>query len=648
MRRRYFPTAAALGMSFTLVLGAAGLGNVLIPATASAHLVTTAPPEIPVVTSIATKPTIPKPTSLRVNGRGYGHGRGLGQWGAYGYATQLGWSYRQILEHFYGGTAAGGISPQSAIGVRLSAMDNKVLIVQHAKGRLYTAIGGQGNFTPPPVVQAAGATPSSVLAERQAAVATPEITAPPVGASAPIPVEAAGVPLFTGAKAAIKVELVTGGIVVSDGPGCAGPWTPRPIVVTGSLTVSPGPPDPAAAANDPNELLQICIGKTRRAYRGDLLTTDGKPGQRTVNLVPVDAYLRSVVPAEISPSWAKAGIEAVKAQAVAARSYAAAEKRTGFANTCDTISCQVYRGAGEFTVAGGAEKFTAFEDPRTDRAVAETANEIRIKPKTGAPVRTEFSASTGGHTAGGDFPAVTDDGDVVAANPNRTWGVTLTAAQLGAGAKLGEFVSGEVTLRDGFGDDGGRVKTVVLKFTKGSLKLSGIEFMSKYKLKSSWFSFGSSTAASTPDTTIAGGGAPDTTPPGANGGQGGTVSAKEVVTEVGGPAATLAPIAVGKVPPSVPAKKTKKALKVKATVPPKPLPTILIAVQVGADPIRTLDSTGDVFGVPTTAPKPAAKAPTKTTKKSTTKTKAKAVKKNKRALLKAPPQIASKQKPRRR
>ena len=163
MRQRYFPTATALGMSFSMVLGAVGLGNVLHPATASAHLKTTAPPEIPVVTSVVTapKPTIPKPTGLRITGRGYGHGRGLGQWGAYGYATQLGWSYRQILEHFYGGTAAGAISPQSAIGVRLLAMDNKVLIVQHAKGRLYTAIGGQGNFSPPPVVLAAGATAST-------------------------------------------------------------------------------------------------------------------------------------------------------------------------------------------------------------------------------------------------------------------------------------------------------------------------------------------------------------------------------------------------------------------------------------------------------------------------------------------------------
>ena len=620
MRRRYFPTATAFGMSFSMVLGAVGLGNALHPATASAHLKTIAPQEIPVVTSIVTATKPPNPTSLRVTGRGYGHGRGLGQWGAYGYATQLGWSYRQILEHFYGGTAAGGISPQSAIGVRLTAMDNKVLIVQHAKGRLYTAIGGQGTFSPPAVVQAAGATPSSVLPDRQAAVATPEITAPPVGASPPIAVEAVGAPLFTGAKAAIKIELVTGGIVVSDGPGCTGPWTPRPIVVTGSLTVSPGPPDPAAAPSDPNELLQICTGKSRKAYRGDLLTTDGKPGQRTVNLVAMDAYLRSVVPAEISPSWAKAGIEAVKAQAVAARSYAAAEKRTGFANTCDTISCQVYRGAGEFAAN---EKFTAYEDPRTDRAVAETANEIRIKTKTGAPVRTEFSASTGGHTAGGDFPAVTDDGDVVAANPNRSWGVTLTAAQLGAGTKLGELVSGEVTLRDGFGVDGGRAKTVVLKFTKGSLKLSGIEFMSKYKLKSSWFSFGTPAIAAAPDTTIAG--APDTTPPGANGGQGGTVSAKGVTTEVGGPAATLAPIAVGEVPKVVLATKLSKARKVAKlkAVPSKPVPTVLIAVQAGADPVRTVEATGTVVGVPTTAPKAV------TTKK-TAKAKAKVVKKKKR------------------
>ena len=41
-----------------------------------------------------------------VSGRGWGHGVGMAQWGAYGYAQQ-GWTYDQILAHYYQGTTLG-------------------------------------------------------------------------------------------------------------------------------------------------------------------------------------------------------------------------------------------------------------------------------------------------------------------------------------------------------------------------------------------------------------------------------------------------------------------------------------------------------------------------------------------------------------
>ena len=44
----------------------------------------------------------------RFTGRGYGHGRGMGQWGAYGFAVDLGADYRAILDHYYGGTSLAG------------------------------------------------------------------------------------------------------------------------------------------------------------------------------------------------------------------------------------------------------------------------------------------------------------------------------------------------------------------------------------------------------------------------------------------------------------------------------------------------------------------------------------------------------------
>src|SRR5579862_7253068 len=47
-------------------------------------------------------------TVLVVTGRGWGHGVGMSQWGAYGYARH-GWSYRRILRHYYPGTRPGHV-----------------------------------------------------------------------------------------------------------------------------------------------------------------------------------------------------------------------------------------------------------------------------------------------------------------------------------------------------------------------------------------------------------------------------------------------------------------------------------------------------------------------------------------------------------
>ena len=445
MRLRFFPTATRRFAAACVVVGTA-VAAIVGPVRAHAQTETipalpptTAP--LPVIsetpTTVTTVPPVPAPVAVIVSGRGFGHGRGLGQWGAYGYAVDRNWNYRQILDHFYGGTVAGAVSPLSAIGVRLTALDNKALIVYQPKGRVFTAIDGQVGFSLPPGFEGAQ---SALVTGDPLNAGLPGAPVPVVagtGLVAPSTVPPNGVradaPLLTGEPAAVKVELTKAGIVVSFGPTCSGPWTARPAVVTRSLTVSPGPADPAADPNDPNEMLHVCEGKNRRVYRGDLLATNGNPGQRAVNLVGLDAYLRGVVPREILPSWGDRGMAALRAQAVAARSYAAAEKRNGFSNTCDTISCQVYKGRGIYT----GTSFQSLEDPRTDLAIAETANEIRVVPKTGKPVRTEFSASTGGYTAGGDFPAVPDEGDAIAANPNHSWTVRFPVARF-ANAKLAD------------------------------------------------------------------------------------------------------------------------------------------------------------------------------------------------------------------
>ncbi len=147
------------------------------------------------------------------------------------------------------------------------------------------------------------------------------------------------------------------------------------------------------AAAETGELLQV--DATR--YRGLVEVRPADGGTLTVvNLVNIEDYLRGVVPNELSPQ-AFPAIEALKAQAVAARSYALAHKgeyaAKGF-DVCATQSCQVYRGQSS-------------EQPLTDRAVAETRGVVATW--NGRPINAYYTSTCGGHTE--DGAAVFDDAE---------------------------------------------------------------------------------------------------------------------------------------------------------------------------------------------------------------------------------------------
>jgi SpoIID/LytB domain protein len=59
-------------------------------------------------------------TTLYISGGGYGHGIGMSQYGAYGYALH-GWTYQQILAHYYTGTALGTTNPGQIVRVLLGS-----------------------------------------------------------------------------------------------------------------------------------------------------------------------------------------------------------------------------------------------------------------------------------------------------------------------------------------------------------------------------------------------------------------------------------------------------------------------------------------------------------------------------------------------
>ncbi len=123
-----------------------------------------------------------------------------------------------------------------------------------------------------------------------------------------------------------------------------------------------------------------------RRYRGRLVVYLNDRGRlNLVNELPIEQYLRGVVPRELGPG-AYPELEALKAQAIAARSYTLrnlGEFADEGYDLCGTPRCQVYGGMDD-------------EHPLSDRAVAETAGEILVYG--GQPIDALYSATCGGHT----------------------------------------------------------------------------------------------------------------------------------------------------------------------------------------------------------------------------------------------------------
>ena len=95
--------AVVLGAAAALAL--AGLASAVLAAGPPTTTTTTGSTATG-TTAAATTTTSTASAVLAVSGHGWGHGLGLSQWGAYGYA-QHGWSYDQILAHYYTGTTLG-------------------------------------------------------------------------------------------------------------------------------------------------------------------------------------------------------------------------------------------------------------------------------------------------------------------------------------------------------------------------------------------------------------------------------------------------------------------------------------------------------------------------------------------------------------
>lgn len=251
-----------------------------------------------------------------LTGRGYGHGIGMSQYGACGCARE-GWSYRQILQHYYTGIDFGDV-PNSDVRVLLTSGQSSVAIT--CAGTFTATVGSS-------TVSLAGGSTATVT--------------------------------WTGAA----FRLLAGDVLrTSTSPIAFSPTGSSRLVMS-------------------NSNLNTWAGTENTPYRGSLTVARLSSALCVVNTLPIESYLRGVVPREMPSSWPA---EALKAQAVAARTYAVrALSSSGlFDLYCDTRS-QAYGGARGETAA-------------TDAAVSDTCGVTATY--AGRPIAAFYFSTSGGHT----------------------------------------------------------------------------------------------------------------------------------------------------------------------------------------------------------------------------------------------------------
>jgi stage II sporulation protein D len=292
-----------------------------------------------------------------IRGGGWGHGIGMSQYGAYGYA-QNGSGYRDILAHYYEGTRL--TQSSGAVRVLLQPVDPYIRVRGASRA-------GAKTLKPSTTYVARRSGSTIVLRNSHGRLAG--------RFASPLRLGRPGHPLRLMGPA---LNRISGGL-----------------------------------------------------YRGAIEVSTALGGLSAINVLGLDPYVQGVVPGEMPSSWHP---EALKVQAVAARSYALATDKPGpFDQYPDTRS-QVYRGMS-------GEKAT------TNAAVAATAGQVLTY--NGAPAVTYFFSTSGGHTENvenvflGSSPkpylrGVDDPYD--GGSPYHRWSVRLSNASMDA--RLGSYSPG--------------------------------------------------------------------------------------------------------------------------------------------------------------------------------------------------------------
>jgi stage II sporulation protein D len=359
-----------------------------------------------------------------IRGAGFGHGVGMSQYGAMGYASH-GWDYRQILGHYYTDTSIGVLDEPRTVRVLLQSVSGSASFSGASR-----AGGRKLNVRQTYSVRGRAGGQVQLLNRRGREIAT-----------------------FV-----------------------------APLRVTG-----PGP----LTLNGASGHLQ-----RNGAYRGAFEFRPGTfGGINTINAVDLDDYVQGVVPLESPASWP---IEALKAQAVAARTYAITTTKSGagFEHYPDTRS-QVYGGVGA-------------EQASTNAATQATANQLVTYE--GRPVATYFFSTSGGRTenvetsALGTTPqpwlrSVEDEYDDV--SPRHRWTVKMSLRSAGAklrGLYRGRFRGVQVITRGA----SPRIVAADVVGTGGKTRVSGATLRAELGLYDTWAYFTSIKTGKAPKPLPAG------------------------------------------------------------------------------------------------------------------------------------------------
>lgn len=400
-----------------------------------------------------------------VRGHGFGHGIGMSQYGAKGMAER-GASYSTILRHFYQGTTLGSLSTEPVVRVAIQKDDvsQGYWTVRGNNADIWVDYPGRSNST--------GNFASGgylVLPKGQS------FTVTPLGSTTKITIRD---------QNSVPKAVITGNWVHL--------WerdTTKPRY-SGLVQIM--------HATGPFVRQNILYNGSLKLERGTTTATNALLHAR--NYVYLEDYVKCVVPRESPASWAT---EAIKSQAVAARSYAYAllKPASSFDMWC-TTSSQVYNGWGQWDATDGNVRHgdnpdtAALEgDWQSDPEVA--ATRLQLVKYGSTTVVTYFHSASGGHTEDIDkaWPSAAAQPyyqgvpDPYGASAYDDWGPwTYTASQvrtrlLSAGVLAADLPATITDMRVTKRGDSGRVMELVLYGGVGETPktLSGSTSMSRVR-----------------------------------------------------------------------------------------------------------------------------------------------------------------------